>query len=61
MFDIELNLISQLMVICVAGLELEIDEETEVVVESEKIILLVFVLLEDLLEVRGVSSLSDIS
>ena len=61
MLDVELNLVSELVVVCVSCLELEIDEEAEVIVESEKIILLVLVLLEDLLEVWCIGSLGDIS
>ena len=61
MLDIELDLVSKLLVVGVPRLDLEVDQETEVVVEAKKVILLVLVFLQDLLEVRGVGSLSDIS
>ena len=61
MFDIELDLVSQLSVVRVPSLELEINQQTEVVVEPKQIVLLLFVVLQNLLEVLGVLHLRDVS
>lgn len=60
-FDIELDLVSQLGVVRVPGLELEINQQSEVVIEAKQIVLLLFVVLQNLLEVLGVLYLRDVS
>ena len=60
MLDVELDLIPELRVVTITSLKFEIDKEAKVVIESEELILLFFVVLKNLLEVRGASVLGDI-
>lgn len=60
MLDVKLDLISQLLVVIVATFELEINQEAEVLVESEKLFLGLLVGLKLFLEVLGVSSSADL-
>ena len=59
--DVELDLVPELLVVTIAGLELEVHQQAEVVVETEQLILLVLVLLENLFEVSGISRADNIS
>ena len=59
--DVELDLVSELWVVWVASLELEVHQEAEMVVETKEVILLILVLLQDLLEVWSLRSLANVS
>lgn len=61
MLDVELDLVSELRVVRVAMLDLEVHKETEVRIEAKQLVLLVLVVLEDALELGSVTLSTDIS
>ena len=61
MLDVELDLVSELRVVRVAMLDLEVHKETEVRVEAKQLVLLVLVVFEDALELGSVTLSTDIS
>lgn len=61
MFDIELDLVSESGVIVEASFYLKVDEKTKMIVESEQLFLLLFVFLENGLEVWSIAGFSQVS
>jgi len=59
--DVELDLVSELRVVRVTFLDLEVDQKTEMRVEAEQLILLVLVVFEDALELGGVTLSTNVS